>query len=737
MMRLSLFPVAALAAAALVLVAVGAGAPAFATGSWSPHRTSFVADGEVVRFDTVPGKFAVMAKDGVPPEQLQVELEDGLAALSTRNAVDIIEVTVPDASLREAILAARANPRVAWAEPVFVTNGKTHYLGGSFFVSLRPDAGLDAIASLNRTVGATFVRRLEGDDNVHKFDLPADRELDVLDVVELYRSMPEVVYAEPLFYFQGGFYSPNDPLYPQQWLLNNTSGNPGTPGADIDAPQAWDYHRGDPGIVIAILDEGVDVDHPDLVANMVAGYDTTGASPPGGVPGNADCGDGHGTGCAGNAAARQDNGRGVSGVAPFCSIMPVRIARGSVWTTNEWIRDGFYAATNGGADVLSNSWGGGASSSMVTNAISNARNNGRGGLGCVVLFASGNNDGAVSYPAYLSTVIAVGASSPCDERKDGGSCDGEWWWGSNHGNSLDVVAPGVLQSTTDIAGSCGYVGGDYMSDFGGTSGACPVAAGLAGLILSANPALTADQVQDIMESTADDQVGYPWEDAPGWDPYMGWGRINARRALEAIAVDPPVLSSVSPDHGGIGGGTQVTITGDNFVSGTQVFFGTEEVNGVTVVNPQTLVCTTPASSVALPVDVTVQTQIGSESLPDAFTYEPTLVALGTPCTGCTLTLAARGPAFGYWGVVKDAALGPKYKKGIWWEIGFVDWEILHATWFGDGALSGLGQGSTDYTIPDDPALIGHPLYFEGVFDGNGPEVGKVLVTAPLVTVTVQ
>jgi len=726
-----------LLAGGLALLAVLAtGDPVGATPPELRHATSFVADGEPVALELAPGRFAAQPIDGVDPETLQAELEQRFLTVTTRTSVGIVEVAVPEGAEREAIRAARRSPSVAWAEPVFVHGGKTYYLAGSFFVSLRPGSGLDSVDALGEAVGATTVRTLEGDDHVVKFTLPADRDLDVLDAVELFRRHPAVAFAEPLFYFQGALYTPNDPLYPQQWFLNNTSGNPGTPGADIDAPQAWDYHRGDPSIVIAILDEGVDVDHPDLVANIVPGYDTTDQAPPGGVPGNANCYDGHGTGCAGNAAARQDNTKGVSGVAPLCSIMPVRIARDSVWTTNEWIRDGFYAATNGGADVLSNSWGGGLSSTLVTNAIAYAKSAGRSGLGCVVLFSSGNDDGPVSYPATLSTVIAVGASSPCDERKDPGSCDGEWWWGSNFGSQLDVVAPGALQYTTDIAGSCGYVSGDYMSDFGGTSGACPVAAGLAGLILSANPSLTAIEVQNLMQSTADDQVGYAWEDTPGWDPYMGWGRINARRALEAVAVDPPVLSSVTPGDGPIGGGTSVTISGQNFVLGTTVTFGGVEAVGVTVVNPQTITCTSPASPVCLPVDVGVANGIGSDVLAQGFDYYPTITMLGDPCLGCTVTLAARGPSLGAWGVVKDDALGPKYKKGIWWEIAFHNFEILHATWFGDSALNGLGQGSTTYTVPNDPGLIGTPLYFEGVFDGNGTAPDKILVTAPLVSTTI-
>ncbi|MFN8456517.1 MAG: S8 family serine peptidase [Anaerolineae bacterium] len=144
----------------------------------------------------------------------------------------------------------------------------------------------------------------------------------------------------------------------------------------------------------------------------------------------------------------------------------------------------------------------------------------------MVVFASGNdNNSTVNYPARLDDVIAVGASSPCDERKSPTSCDGETNWGSNFGPELDVVAPGVVISTTDIMGSGGYDSGNYAPRFNGTSSATPHVAGLAALILSVNPNLTASDVQSIIETTADDIL------SQGFDNETGHGRINAAKAL--------------------------------------------------------------------------------------------------------------------------------------------------------------------------------------------------------------
>ncbi|MBU1628294.1 S8 family serine peptidase, partial [bacterium] len=156
-----------------------------------------------------------------------------------------------------------------------------------------------------------------------------------------------------------------------------------------------------------------------------------------------------------------------------------------------------------------------------------------------ILFSSGNNNGAVSYPSNRPEVISVGASSPCDERKQPGSCDGEWW-GSNYGNALDIISPGVKIYTTDIMGSGGYTSGNYTSTFNGTSSACPGAAGLCSLIISYNTNLTAPQVQWILENAADDMVGEPSEESPGWDIYHGHGRINANQSMIRSSTDQNV-----------------------------------------------------------------------------------------------------------------------------------------------------------------------------------------------------
>ncbi len=364
--------------------------------------------------------------------------------------------------------------------------------------------------------------------------------------------LDEVEAAEPNFIHDlPEMAAPNDPLYSDQWDMNNTGQTGGTPGADMHMEEAWDISTGSSDIVVAIIDEGVDVDHPDLVANMVAGFDAVTADPtPGGIPGNANSGDGHGTCCAGIVAASGNNGIGVTGVTWNSKIMPIRIGFGNYWTQTDWIIDGLTWPVDNGADVLSNSWGGGGASSAIQNAVSYGTTVGRGGLGCPNFFASGNDNGGVSYPAAYPEAIAVGASSPCDERKSPSSCDGETWWGSNYGSTLDFVAPGPLTTTVDIAGSGGYASGDYTSSFNGTSSATPHAAGAGALLLAVSPGLTEAEVRTLMRQTADDQVGPPSEDTPGFDIYMGYGRINCEALLLAVASLVPGPSNLSCNNSG-------------------------------------------------------------------------------------------------------------------------------------------------------------------------------------------
>ncbi len=379
---------------------------------------------------------------------------------------------------------------------------------------------------------------------------------------------PNIEFAEPdLRVFPAVI--PNDPLHPNNWGHNNTGQLPdfdwggtwehtgppvGTPGFDTKAPSAWGGSQGygSSSVVIAIIDSGVDSSHPDLL--QVPGYDFgDGDDDPDDDSGNP----GHGTACAGVAAAIADNGLGAVGSAGGCSIMPLKVANnaGSMYLSTA--ANAIYFAADNGADVISMSFGATVTYHTATdNAIQYAVN-----AGVILLAATGNeNDSTISYPAVNANVISVGAASPCGDRKrsssntdelnpghfpdpNGYTCDGERWWGSNYGSAtqdsryaVDVIAPTILP-TTDIQGSGGYEPGDYSGFFNGTSCSTPYAAGVCALIKSANPTWAPAQIRAQLTSTTIDIVNV--ESGAGWDQYSGYGMVDAAEAVGATVVLPP------------------------------------------------------------------------------------------------------------------------------------------------------------------------------------------------------
>ncbi|HEU5323683.1 MAG TPA: S8 family serine peptidase, partial [Methylomirabilota bacterium] len=286
----------------------------------------------------------------------------------------------------------------------------------------------------------------------------------------------------------------------EAWNLHN-DGRVGLYGADVHARAAWTITRGSAEVRVAVLDEGVDTRHPSLAPAVVAELDVVAGNPHARPDGN----DAHGTACAGVILSRD---RDVEGLAPLSSLIAVRIARGD--GGGHWILDDFDTADaidwsweEARAAVLSNSWGGGPPADVITRALERARSRGRGGLGCVIAAAVGNEQGPVSFPARLPFVVGVGASNPWDEMKTRSSHDGESWWGSNYGPGLDLLAPGVRITTTDLHGPRGYGPADFVDDFNGTSAAAPHVAAAAAMVVAVAPQLTAQRIRDIIIGSAD------------------------------------------------------------------------------------------------------------------------------------------------------------------------------------------------------------------------------------------
>lgn len=347
----------------------------------------------------------------------------------------------------------------------------------------------------------------------------------------------------------------DDPYFENQWGLENDGTAlhfDGTPGADMSVTEAWDITSGDGDIKIAVLDSGTDTNHVDLMDNLLPGFDATGGGSQG-YPNTTFSNDGHGTCTAGIVAAMGDNSEGIAGIAYGCKIIPVKIFYyiefgGSVipFTSSSAGTDGIIWAVNTAkADILSNSWGVrdsdipllGIDTVMGNMVLSENIANGREGKGTPMLFSSGNEGDSFSiWPASHPQTISVGASTMCDELKTPTDCSPEGWWGSNHGDNLDVTAPGVKVLATDMMGTLGYndfVDNNY-SMFNGTSAACPNAAGVMALILSVDPELSAYDARAVLAVTADKTGGYAYESSEEfgmWSEEMGYGRVNAYAAV--------------------------------------------------------------------------------------------------------------------------------------------------------------------------------------------------------------
>ncbi len=371
--------------------------------------------------------------------------------------------------------------------------------------------------------------------NVYLLQVPPDAPVEQL--CQLYAADPHVAYAQPNYLIQAQWV-PNDPYY-------HSSGSWGQAYDDLwglkklTLEQAWDTTQGQ-GVVVAVVDTGVDYTHEDLATNIwthlreIAGNgidddsngfidDTRGWSFADNTNDPMDR-YGHGTHVAGTIAAVGHNTLGIIGVAPQAQIMPVKGLDDDGRGTIEDLAAGIVYAAQNGADVLNNSWGCGRpcpSNPVVEEAVTTAA-----GLGAVVVFAAGNSASDVSLrsPQNMRTPkpLVVAATRPDDTRAKF----------SNTGVLLDVSAPGVdiLSLKSKSCRLCAHVPDDYIvgQDYlrlSGTSMAAPHAAGVAALVIAHRPTFTTDEVRQVLRASADDV------ESPSFDLLTGAGRLNAAKAL--------------------------------------------------------------------------------------------------------------------------------------------------------------------------------------------------------------
>lgn len=395
----------------------------------------------------------------------------------------------------------------SWARgPLGRSPAEADYVPDQVVVKFEPAATAAAVSALHAGLGARVVAQIP-----HLgVQLVAVSPGQVGAVVSAYRRDPRVEFAEPNYIahvlpssyglessltgygLKPSFAIPNDTYWSSQWSL-----------PQIQAPDAWEINTGSTSVVIAVIDTGVDLAHPDLDDKIVPGHDF--------VNDDDDPQDdfGHGTHVSGIAAAETNNGLGVAGISWGARIMPVKVLDYSGTGTYYDVADGIVWAADQGAHILNMSLGGPQPSSVLEDAVNYAWDKG------AVLVAAAGNDGTnwPIYPAAYQNVIAVAATDRNDQPA----------YFSNYGHYIGVAAPGV-----DILST--FPGG-YLS-WQGTSMASPHVAGLAALVFSVDESQTNAAVRQRIEETADD-LG-----SPGWDEYYGYGRINSYRALSGAPPAP-------------------------------------------------------------------------------------------------------------------------------------------------------------------------------------------------------
>jgi subtilisin family serine protease len=413
----------------------------------------------------------------------------------------------------------------------------------NLFMKFGDDVAPEACTAALGALGLTVKRALTFATNAYFAAAPEGAGRRVFDLAAELLASGDVELCHPELIREQGF----NTAFPQQWHLQSTDGVE----AHANVVAAWETTRGQ-GIVIAVIDDGFDIDHREFAGEgkIVAPQSLT--RPQGDDPRPTE-GANHGTGCAGVACA--DGVHGASGVAPEAKLMPLRMVSG-LGSIEE--ADAFAWAADHGADIISCSWGPidgvwwdpedpvhehvDPLPDSTRLALDYATDKGRDGRGCVITWAAGNGNESVDNDGYASyeRVIAVAA---CNDKgtRSAYSDKGKALWcafPSSHGE--DSLTPGIW--TTDRSGGEGYnpgdetlgdEAGDYTNSFGGTSSACPGVAGVIALMLAVNPELGWSEVRDLLRASCDriDEAGGEY-DADGHSPLYGYGRVNAARAVE-------------------------------------------------------------------------------------------------------------------------------------------------------------------------------------------------------------
>ncbi|MBC6475257.1 MAG: S8 family serine peptidase [Hormoscilla sp. GM102CHS1] len=587
--------------------------------------------GEEFMLSKLDDRFTVAPKSNAPSSWTQQIRGQKQQFLGRTQIADFL---VPSNRRDRIMAAARARDSVAFASHVYQIQdnlGTLVYLTDQIAIQFHQGTSDFTQKVIGDRFGLRRLKPVVSIPNTFVFQITYLAQENPVKIANRLMGLSQVMVAEPNVMIQTQkHYRPQDSLYHKQWYLHHTGGNQLTWGSHINVEKAWDITRGSRACTIAVVDDALDLNHPDFqgLGKIVAPRDFKEQDF---LPQPSEIEDNHGTACAGICLA-EENGNGIVGVAPGCALMPIRTTG---FLDDESIEQLFDWAITKGASVISCSWGPAAVNFPLSlrqrAAISRAATEGRKGKGCVIVFASGNANRPVNgfvtergwpgqvlegYTKWLAgfpvhpDVIAVSACTSLNKKAVY----------SNWGKQISVCAPSnnappgiLLQETgfietapqintytpglgvfsTDRTGAIGYSRNDFTGDFGGTSSACPVVAGVAALVLSVNPDLTAREVKRILEQTADKiedpnpdpQLGFRngTYDLRGHSEWFGHGKVNAfeavKTAKQQLAVPLRVIRRVAgqnnerlaiPDYNQLGVTSEIYISDSGRLKDIQV-----------------------------------------------------------------------------------------------------------------------------------------------------------------------
>ncbi len=415
-------------------------------------------------------------------------------------------------------------PEITYAAPYYIgPNGDEFPLTNLIYVHLKDNGDISLLESFSKDLNFGIIGKFNGIPNLYIASCTKDSKGNSLEVANILYETGLFDGVEPVFMSIKPS-TINDPNYISQWNLKSSS------QYGIDFDQATSIMPSSNNIVIAVVDNGPDRTHEDLLLDTYSWNAVTQTSPSVLYTNIEDEDTRHGTMVTGIISAKTNNNKGIAGIA---STAGIKVMSFSVnydnATLNAHLAAAIIKAVDQGASVINNSWGGGTSNQSINYAIDYAVKNGRNGKGCILTFASGNtNSSSIQYPANYSPetdVIAVGATMNNGYRFYFNTP--MIYAGSNYGTGLDVVAPGVDVPTTNNGG--------YYTTFTGTSAATAHVSAIAALVLAKNPLLSYQEAAYVIESTTYKQLpGYSFTSnkiGGTWNNEVGYGLVNTYDAV--------------------------------------------------------------------------------------------------------------------------------------------------------------------------------------------------------------